>query len=198
MRGRRHHHQDRTMRYQLLDNFLSQSECNTIISLAKPELEPSRAYNQAGELKVNESRKSFQTFIPLLANPLIASIEKKISHITNTPIENGEFFQIVYYEKGGFYAAHHDDYQDNSPELDSSGHRIITFMIYLNDVIGKWGDTYFHNLDLSVQPKAGMALWWYNMLEDGKTKDNSTMHSARPTPCDKWIMTKWIRESVAI
>jgi prolyl 4-hydroxylase len=64
--------------------------------------------------------------------------------------------------------------------------------MYLNDV-EEGGDTYFYKLDMSVKPKTGRTIVWWNLKDDG-TRDESTYHEGRPVQngC-KYIETKWIR-----
>ena len=187
------------MKYQIINNFLTSEECAQLITMSKSKLEPSKSLDKVtGEERVSEERKSNQMYFALLANPLIASIEKRISRLTNTPIENGENMQVVYYEPGGYFYSHFDDFDtyEGANPLDEGGHRILTFMIYLNDV-NEGGETYFPKINLSVQPQMGKAFWWHNLLPNGD-RDIETQHMARPTSTDKWICTKWVRQDVAL
>ena len=136
-------------------------------------------------------------------NPIITSIEERIAKLTGHPVEHGEGMQVVRYLDSGWFRPHWDDfdvrYSGNSRAFKSGGHRIITFLIYLNDLPPgrNGGETYFPNIRLSVKPKTGRALMWYNILEDGSI-DPSTFHEGRPIPRGsiKYLITKWIRESL--
>ena len=53
---------------------------------------------------------------------------------------------------GEYYKPHHDS--SGAKDSSVSGHRIMTFFLYLNDV-PEGGETRFTNLDISVHPKKG-------------------------------------------
>lgn len=70
--------------------------------------------------------------------------------VTGIPENNYESFQILKYQPGQFYRRHHDSSNKNNGK--ATGHRILTFFLYLNDV-EEGGETRFTNLDISVKPK---------------------------------------------
>lgn len=70
--------------------------------------------------------------------------------VTGIPENNYESFQIVQYKQGQFYKPHHDSSNANKDRV--SGHRILTFVLYLNDV-WEGGETRFANLGISVIPQ---------------------------------------------
>ena len=60
----------------------------------------------------------------------------------------------------------------------------------------EWGgQTVFHRLDKSYQPKAGLALAWNNLYADGRLNQD-TLHESLPVlGGSKWVITKWFRVS---
>ena len=70
--------------------------------------------------------------------------------MTGIPQNNYESFQILEYQEGQFYRSHHDSSGKNKDK--ATGHRILTFFLYLNDV-EEGGETRFTSLDISVKPK---------------------------------------------
>jgi prolyl 4-hydroxylase len=202
------------MRYQILDNFLSKEECEQLIELAKPKLEPSTSWDiKIASARITDYRTSEQMYFTLGENELVRSIEERIAQLTSIPVINGEGLQVLRYSGGGHYRTHCDwfdpNYKGNKPVLEHGGQRIMTVIMYLNDV-QKGGETYFpkgipEGLPLSddekrvmkgfkVIPKQGRALWFHNVDEQG-TPDPTTAHSGEDVLKDeKFIMTKWIRE----
>ena len=189
------------MRLRIIENFLTQEQCNQFIELAKNRLQKSLAWDVAtGSSKEDAYRNSEQTFFSLGENELVREIEQKIESITGVPVENGEGLQLVHYYAGGFYKPHWDyfdyAYEPNANALNRGGQRIITFLIYLND---NNAGTYFPIHDLMIKPKAGRAIVWLNVnnSRDGKDIDNSTYHEGVAVPQNesKWILTKWLHES---
>jgi prolyl 4-hydroxylase len=185
------------MRYKIIDNFLSNNECEDIIEMTRARLQASTAWNvEKGISEITDYRKSEQTYCMIGENDIVKNIEQRIADFTSIPIENGEGLQIVRYINGGYYKPHWDyfdpDWSGNQSELNRGGQRIITFLIYLNS--SKGGETFFPNVDMSVQPIAGRAICWSNVDRDGKI-DTSTYHEATPVnEGEKWIATKWLRE----
>ncbi|KAG8333015.1 Prolyl 4-hydroxylase, alpha polypeptide [Homalodisca vitripennis] len=77
---------------------------------------------------------------------------------------------------------------------DLDGNRLATFMIYMSDV-GWGGHTVFPDLQISVRPKKGAALFWYNLHHDG-TIDYRMRHAACPVIVGtKWVLNKWLHEA---
>ncbi|XP_026850697.1 prolyl 4-hydroxylase subunit alpha-1 isoform X2 [Drosophila persimilis] len=110
--------------------------------------------------------------------------------MTNLDLERSEDFQVLNYGIGGHDAIHPDYYEGSNPELPD---RVATLLFYLSDVpLG--GATVFPLLDLSVFPKKGAVLMWYNLDHKGQGIEK-TVHSACPVVVgSRWVMTKWINQ----
>ncbi|KAL8121679.1 hypothetical protein AgCh_018419 [Apium graveolens] len=62
------------------EGFLTDDECDHLISIAKPELKRSSvADNESGESKLSEVRTSSGVFIDKAKDPIVAGIEEKIA-----------------------------------------------------------------------------------------------------------------------
>ena len=76
--------------------------------------------------------------------------------------------------------------------LESGGPRLMTFMIYLNSV-QSGGSTLFPQADISIEPSAGSALYWFNVGPQNNY-DSRVYHMACPVLYgNKWIANKWIK-----
>lgn len=63
---------------------------------------------------------------------IISAIERRISHISFLPVENGEGIQILHYVDGEKYDPHHDFFHDNiNTRPEDGGQRIATVLMYL-------------------------------------------------------------------
>lgn len=180
-----------------IENFLSDSECEAIISAI--EKKSVRSTVSGGEFKsgagVSNFRTSSTASIKHKETPLIMEIDKRISRAINIPLELGEVTQGQKYEVGQQFKDHTDYFGPTSMKGhgDKWGNRTWTFMIYLNDDC-EGGETEFKKLGIKFQPKKGMAVAWRNMSEDGKVNPN-TLHAGRPVKEGvKYIITKWFRE----
>jgi prolyl 4-hydroxylase len=138
------------------------------------------------------------TYFKLGQNDLVKKIEARIAEVTGTPVPNGEGIQILNYAGGGEYRPHFDYFPDNTGgrvHTAKSGQRIITIIMYLNDVKAG-GATVLPNIKLSVYPKKGSALYFSYFNSKGQV-DPTTLHGGSPVvDGEKWIATKWIRERV--
>jgi len=107
----------------------------------------------------------------------------------------GEMFQVANYGIGGQYTKHWDaagEGVDVNDGFDGQGSRIQTFMAYLSDVEAG-GATSFPMLGMSVWPKKGDAITWYNLHRNGQ-QDKLMAHGGCPViKGSKWITNKWIR-----
>lgn len=181
----------------LLDNFMTYAECDELCELSKNTLTKSTVVDDATGKAVRHAQRSSQgTFFTLGQNALVKKIESRISEITGVPASHGEGIQILNYIDGGEYRPHFDYFPDNEggrANMVQGGQRIITLIMYLNDVT-TGGATIFPELNLSIFPKKGAALYfsYYNSL--GQVNP-LTLHGGAPViEGEKWIATKWIRE----
>tara|TARA_E500000178_G_scaffold299079_1_gene306595 strand:+ start:1030 stop:1734 length:705 start_codon:yes stop_codon:yes gene_type:complete len=178
------------------EDFLTKEECNVIIELARPLLERSGVVQ---ENSVSDDRTSTGVFLKTNMHPVLEKISKKVSEITNIPIENQEDIQVVNYQKGQYYNEHYDECFEDTKECkesSKSGRRKNTFFIYLNNV-EKGGFTGFPNISKKVIPKLGRAVSWNNILEsDGNIiNDPCSLHiGIKPDQGEKWALTVWSRD----
>ncbi|KAF7813706.1 putative prolyl 4-hydroxylase 4 [Senna tora] len=195
------------------EGFLTDLECDHLISLAKSELKRSAvADNESGKSKLSEVRTSSGMFIPKNKDPIVSGIEDKISSWTFLPKENGEDIQVLRYEHGQKYDPHYDYFVDKV-NIARGGHRIATVLMYLTNVT-KGGETVFPNAEepptrhrgsershdlsecakkgIAVKPRRGDALLFFSLLPNA-TPDTESLHAGCPViEGEKWSATKWI------
>ncbi|XP_058201340.1 probable prolyl 4-hydroxylase 4 [Rhododendron vialii] len=195
------------------EGFLTDEECNHLISLAKSELKRSAvADNESGKSKLSEVRTSSGMFIAKGKDPIVAGIEDKLAMWTFLPKENGEDIQVLHYEHGQKYDPHYDYFVDNV-NIARGGHRIATVLMYLSDV-AKGGETVFPSAEIhhsrhksspsdddlsecakkgiAVKPRKGDALLFFS-LHPSAIPDPSSLHGGCPViEGEKWSATKWI------
>lgn len=182
----------------LLDNFMSDAECDALCELSKGTLTKSEVVDDAtGKGVEHQDRVSQGTYFTLGQNDLVKKIEARINEITGIPVVNGEGIQILNYINGGEYKPHFDYFPDNEggrANMSQGGQRIITIIMYLNDV-DAGGATVFPEINLNIYPKKGSAVYFSYFNAAGQT-DPLTLHGGTPVlQGEKWIATKWLREN---
>jgi len=174
-----------------IDNFLTEEECNLIISKARDKMERAQVGTGPGA-KVSYIRTGSSYFLKYLDDPDIFQIFKKISLVLYKPGRNFDpFFQVIHYGPGEEYNSH----VDPSPErnkIEGIRHRKLTCLFYLNDVDGG-GETEFPKLNLKVSPKRGRMVYFEN-YKDGKINYDSLHRSIPIKSGEKWAFNLWYHE----
>ena len=179
---------------QEIDNFLTNSESDLIINIALPMLEKQAVL---GKDAPNDYRVAEGTWLYSSEHKIILYIKNKLSKLIKIPIENMEDMNFVKYNVGGQYKVHHDFFHPNTDyyneSIGSSGQRIFTALIYLNEGF-KGGQTEFPKINLKVEPRKNKLVIWRNVALDGSTIDES-LHAGLPVEEGvKYIGVIWIRE----
>ena len=178
-------------------DLLTPAQCDSIVSQAKPELKRSTVLGNAQEGDIDPRRTSYGMFFPSNpTNPTLKFLERQASDLTKLPIANGEGLQVLRYGTGGEYQPHYDYFLPSQPggveTLRRGGQRVATLIVYLNEP-EEGGETIFPIAKISVTPKKGSAVLFYNVTEDG-VEDEKSFHGGAPViKGEKWIVTKWVR-----
>lgn len=183
----------------LLINVLSDDECKRLIELSAGKMRRSEVVDRAtGRVEVSGVRTSEGTHFEIGENEIVARLERRLAAITGIALENGEPLQILHYRPGGEYLPHHDYFDPNdsgsATHLRVGGQRIATVVVYLDDVAAG-GATVFPTLGLSVRPRRGSAVYFEYFNRSGDV-DPRCLHAGAPVQAgEKWIATKWLRQS---
>lgn len=113
-----------------------------------------------------------------------------------------EALQLVHYDVGQEYTAHHDFGYDGMFSNKKQPQRFATVLLYLNEP-EEGGETEFPRWvnaetreGLAVEPKIGKAVLFYSQLGDGNMDDWSH-HAALPVEeGEKWLMNLWVWDPV--
>jgi prolyl 4-hydroxylase len=184
-------------RIVLFENLLSLDECNTLIQEAEPRLQVSKVMGETGgEHILHPARISAGMFFRFNETPMITNIEQRISALLNWPMDHAEAFQILHYNVDGKYDPHYDyfrlDSQSTPAAIAHGGQRVGTLIIYLRSP-EKGGGTIFPDIGLEIVPLTGSAVFFSYDKPDPSTK---TLHGGLPViEGEKWIATKWLRET---
>jgi len=176
---------------------LAPEECDAIVEQSSPRIERSTVVDPVSGASVPDPRRtSHGTYFEAGANPLIGAVEARLAQLSGLPQAHGEGLQILHYTVGGEYQPHFDYFDPSvagsAPQLARGGQRIVTIIVYLNEVEGG-GATIFPELGLEFLPEKGAALMFTSLTRDGRLQPLSLHGGAPVTAGAKWIATRWIR-----
>ncbi|KAL4448907.1 hypothetical protein ABPG77_007624 [Micractinium sp. CCAP 211/92] len=196
----------------MFHNFLTDYECDHIMSLAKPHMARSGVVDTStGGSEISDIRTSKGTFLERGQDEVVAAIEERIARWTLLPVGNGEGLQVLNYQPGQEYQAHWDYFFDKQNGESNGGNRYATVLMYLNDV-EEGGETVFPNIPapggdngptfsecarkhLAAKPRKGSAVLFHSIKPTGEMERRS-LHTACPViRGEKWSAPKWIHVS---
>lgn len=182
----------------VLEGLLSEAECDKLIQLTHGRMKSSEVVDrQSGGSYQSNVRRSEGCHFNRGENAVVQRIEQRIAALTGIAVDCGEPLQMLHYGVGGEYLAHQDYFDPADPGSQVltrvGGQRVATLVIYLNNV-AEGGDTNFPELELSVRPKKGSAVYFEYMNAAGQL-DSRCLHAGTPVgKGEKWIATKWLRQ----
>lgn len=191
----------------VIDNFLSEEECQSIIRYGEPKLKRSTAVEN-DQLVIKDYRNSWTGFISpsgkFSPHSAVNEVLKRVCAFSGYPVDHMESVNIVRYRGGEKYEPHFDYFNpDNVKMIGKAGQRVMTFFVYLNDVPEECGGaTYFDTLGLRVQPKMGSCAVWFNTDPTGKVLYHLSHHGGEeikatekyPNPV-KYALNVWVRQN---
>ena len=182
----------------IVDELLSEQECDKLIQLARGKLRRSEIVDPStGRLEISGVRRSEGTHFGYGENAIVARLEARVAALTGLPVAHGEPLQLLHYPAGGEYLAHHDffdpSFDGSAVQLAHGGQRVATVVMYLHEP-DEGGDTWFPELELSVRPRRGSAVYFEYCNVRGEL-DARCLHAGMPVlRGHKWIATKWLRQ----
>ncbi|XP_077287103.1 prolyl 4-hydroxylase subunit alpha-1-like isoform X2 [Arctopsyche grandis] len=179
-------------------NILSEKEMEFVKESAKPRFKRATVQDsETGELVVAKYRISKSAWLKDNEHEVIAKISRRVSDMTGLSMETAEELQVVNYGIGGHYEPHFDFARKEEKSAFGgdwgNGNRIATVLFYMSDV-AQGGGTVFPELGLSVKPKKGAGVFWFNLFPSGDG-NYATRHAACPVlQGSKWVSNKWIHQ----
>lgn len=187
-------------RVVVLGNLLSHEECDALIGMARARLAPSMTLNlETGTDEPNAARTSRGTYFYRGRDPLCDRIDARLSALLDWPVEHGEGLQVLHYGPGAEYKPHYDYFDPSRPgagdTLKRGGQRVASVVMYLNTPEAG-GSTSFPDVHFEVAAIKGNAVFFSYDRAHPMTK---SLHGGSPVKAgEKWVATKWLRESVHV
>lgn len=181
----------------IIDDFLDDSTCNHFIELSKNKLKRALVVGEGNGIIIN-GRTNTNCWIEHNTDNVTYGVVNKISNLVKYPIINAESFQIIHYDINQKYNNHNDGWKQNDEKnkkyLSRGGQRMITALVYLNDV-EEGGDTIFTKLKISVKPKKGRLLVFENFIKDTNELNLLSEHTGSAViKGEKYAFNLWFRE----
>ena len=180
----------------IYDNFLDKLTCENLIK--KYEKKLSKSKTTSGKVSNYSLARLSKSYFIKQNNETLLNISKRIKNLNDWQHKGCENFQITNYGINEFYKPHYDAFDilddENNQNIKDKGQRMITNILYLNDVI-EGGATFFTKLNITIKPKAGRLLTFTNCIENTNYLNPFSLHeSSEVIRGEKWILTLWLRE----
>lgn len=184
----------------IIDNFLTESECRNILeessinlfwTTAKVALQHNTFSHHEDFSSHRKSRVLHECNFDHNLKNRTDSIKNLLHNQINVDLEKLENWQITKYETGDFYNFHNDCgcWKDHP-----SGERKKTILIYLVSP-QKGGETYFRALNHYVMPIQGRLVFWDNLLKNGNCNYGMIHASLQVKWGTKITLNTWIRQN---
>lgn len=181
-----------------IDNYLSDEDCEHFINLSRNKIQPATVSGDKSGY-ISEGRTGGNNWIAHYTDSITERIGLKIAKEIGIPLENSESFQVVYYDKTQQYKQHYDawlfdDSEKSKRNMKYGGQRIITALVYLNNV-ESGGETKFTKLNFEVKPEKRKLLVFENVYTGTNYRHELSEHAGMPViEGEKWIFNLWFRE----
>ena len=193
-----------------IDDFTTDTEIEHLIGTASSQLDRARVSDTAAAQGtktpggLSATRTNSVAWLTGCGDPVLEALEDRICDTVKWHAECTEEFQVIHYEKNQEYRPHYDAYDTSGEHGQANtvrgGNRLMTVLLYLSDV-ESGGGTSFPNVGITVTPKKGRVLVFYNCrfgtdnIVDPSNPDPKSLHSGDPVLSGvKWAVNKWIRE----
>ncbi|MGD9981483.1 MAG: 2OG-Fe(II) oxygenase [Hyphomonadaceae bacterium] len=181
----------------MAEDFLSARECAWLIARASPLQTRALVYHPVSGAAAQDDHRSntLATFTILTLDLPLLLIRERIANTIGAPLAHFERTSVFRYLPGQEFTSH-VDYLSPSPQLNTEisqwGQRPLTFLVYLNDTFDA-GETHFLDIDRKLRGRAGEALYFRNVDENGAPDLQTTHAGLPPEGGEKWLLSQFIR-----
>jgi prolyl 4-hydroxylase len=176
----------------VVDNFLSDFECDHLVAYHRPLMKPSEILGPSQTPHVDKKfRDSSSSRMGRDDDQITESIFQRLALAFNLPEELmtdkkcSEPINILHYGPSGQFLPHYDVVKDETSS------RFLSALLYFN-TLENGGGTSFPKAKLTVNAVKGRLMFFYDLLPDGNL-DVYSLHSGDPvTVGEKWAAAAWL------
>lgn len=175
-------------------NTLTEEQCAYLIEHNAHGLQPSTVSDIGTKSLIPKLRSSFSYKLPSIRADIAEKLLSVITETTGVSEDRIEPWELLYYEKGGYFRSHKDwfDPDIHKDLYAQGGQRTHSAIVYLADV-EQGGETFFPLIRRMITPQRGLFIAWNN-VHNGNNLYLST-HEGRPVVAgEKWALVTWVRE----
>jgi prolyl 4-hydroxylase len=177
----------------VLRKFLGASDCSALCELIDNNRRPSTIADDQGIARFRTS----ETCDLDPRDPLVASVQQRLSHLTGIELAQAEPLQGQRYAAGQEFKPHTDTFNPDGADYylhcAEAGQRSWTAMIYLNEP-DDGGATRFKAIGKTIHPETGKLILWNNLLPNGSPNDATLHQGMKVRRGTKYILTQWYRQ----
>lgn len=198
-----------------ISSFLNDADCQHVIDKALPHVERSSVKHMDHDVgKPDANWRTSSTYFMQSDDDTLHRLDDRVSALTLIKKSHQEYSQILRYEEGEQYVAHHDYFDPamyknnrNIQDMIKKGlyNRLATVFFYLSDV-EEGGQTNFPRAGgrrqprdfadcskgVSVFPRRGRIIIFYSMHPSGEMDETSLHAGCAVKRGTKWSANKWI------
>ena len=176
-----------TPRVTLFRGAFTPAECAFLTDHPDSHFRPARVEEGGSGERVDSVRTCDEVTIhPLIEDPAVHAINRRLAALSGTRVDQGEPLQLLRYKVGQQFRPHVD-------AISGDNGRPFTMLLYLNDGYAG-GETLFVRTGLEVKGRTGDALLFSNLADDGSA-DPLSAHAGMPVKEGiKFIASRWIRQ----
>ncbi len=181
-----------------INNYITLEECEHMINISKDKIAPSLVSGSKSGY-ISPGRTGQNCWISHDYDDITSKIAERISNQVGISLKNTEAFQVIYYDVDQEYKQHYDSWEfDNSERsirnMKHGGQRMVTALVYLNDV-EEGGGTKFTKLGKEVKAEKGKLLIFHNVINGTNIRHKLSEHAGMPVlKGEKWAFNLWFRE----
>lgn len=182
---------------QVVDNFLSDEEIESVLAVGAQRLGPAKVTLDEGDMP-SEARTGRNCWITHDENTVVQKLCDRLSELVGVPLSQAESLQLIHYSENQEYGPHFDSWRPDTEagrrSMTMGGQRLVTCLLYLNDV-EEGGGTTFPKLNLTVEAKRGRMVLFHNCFTDSINQHPYSLHGGMPViKGEKWACNLWFRE----